>query len=273
VNQFWIFALNTTMHWGSGLFRWTLTLLGFETAIFERARSYPGSFNAHHHGNPDISAHGTCTDSTCLPGTPSQQCRLRMGFHDKQNRCSCSCRGTVRVHHVHFEDGNNWQPWPKFETIENCAKVLKKNLRSNTFSTILADDIPLSTLHISAAIDNSPEEFLLETFGFAIMSHNAQLIVDFLQTVNLKNIMQSGIYPLHLAISHLTNTKACLTLFADLVDAALAVDNAICKLYINHLEHTVLDTIMLTIVKSHSSCFPGIFDAALKKNYDLLAKR
>lgn len=70
----------------------------------------------------------------------------------------------------------------------------------------------------------------------------------------------SKMYPFHLAANHLSGGKLCCNMISFL---AVALDgrNSIERLYVNEMGYTVLDSLMLSILKSHTSCTPAAADS------------
>lgn len=73
------------------------------------------------------------------------------------------------------------------------------------------------------------------------------------------------LYPLHLASTYLDGSKTCCSVFSDIVDGMPSGEASIRRLYTNHLNHTVLDNLMIAILKAHTSCTPVMVDEAFKK--------
>jgi hypothetical protein len=73
------------------------------------------------------------------------------------------------------------------------------------------------------------------------------------------------IFPLHLASSYLDGAKTCCKVFDQIVLGMPTGEASVRKLYVNHLNHTVLDNLMIAILKAHTSCTPVMVDEAFKK--------
>jgi hypothetical protein len=153
------------------------------------------------------------------------------------------------------------------QSFSKFADTLQANLESNDFSNIQVKDLPISATQVARATRRSPKELLEEAFGFAIMAGNIDLIKDVLENgeVDMEHLATSGIYPLHLATSYLSGSKSCCDVFYGIIEGMPTGEASIRKLYTNHLNHTVLDNLMIAILKAHTSCLPSVVDDAFKK--------
>jgi len=163
------------------------------------------------------------------------------------------------------ENERTWTPWPGEPSINQLADALQANLESNDFSNINAKDLPISATQVIKAAKNSPEKLLEEAFGFSIMGRNIDLIWDVIEKRKLGCLATGGLYPLHLATSYLDGGKTCCSVFNSLVENMPVGEASVRKLYTNHLNHTVLDNLMMAILKAHTSCSPSVVDDAFKK--------
>ncbi|KAI0809880.1 hypothetical protein GGR55DRAFT_689125 [Xylaria sp. FL0064] len=81
----------------------------------------------------------------------------------------------------------------------------------------------------------------------------------------------SSLFPYHLAASYLDGAEACCGMLGNLV-GMLCGQNVISKLYVNDYGHTVLDSLMITILKSHTMFTPSIVDELFKKTQRFTAE-
>ena len=166
------------------------------------------------------------------------------------------------------QDETTWTDWPNAWHQPQFQEKLRNGLENNDFSNIETESLPIALPQVVKAAKKSPDEMLQEAFGFSIIGRNIDLIRDLLDQIELSSIDVSGLYPLHMAATYLDGSRTCcdiLNLLLVRVDAMLeaAVRN-IGELYINELGHTVLDSLMVTILKSHTSVTPGVVDDALR---------
>lgn len=229
-----------------------------------------------------------------LPGTPAMNAISPIPniFHPRthgrspQNlvvqRPSNLCCWSIHVHQVQYErinsppplvenidttDEGSWKPWAQPEGIQAFAESLQRNLESNNFSTIEVNDLPISSSQVARAAKRSPEQMLEEAFGFSIMARNVSLVDDMMWAIrrNPNDFCFHDLFPLHLASSYLDGSKTCCTIFDSMVMGMGAGEVSLRKLYVNHLNHTVLDNFMIAILKGHTSCTPFVVDEAFQK--------
>ena len=160
-----------------------------------------------------------------------------------------------------LDDEKLWPPWPRSTNMEGYTEKLSENLESNEFSSVKIDDLPIAVDQIARAVRNSPGELLEEALGFSIMSRNKNLVMDLLIRLDYE-IDIAGLYPLHLAATYLDGSKDCCLILTELVKSG---SGSFRKLYVNDLGHTVLDQLMIAILKAHTSCLPYVVDTIFKK--------
>ena len=160
-----------------------------------------------------------------------------------------------------LDDEENWPTWPGSTNLERYTEKLSDNLESNDFSNIKLDELPIAVDHIARAARSSPAELLEEAFGFSIMSRNVELMGELLEKLDCQ-IEIAGLYPFHLAATYLDGSKTCCGIFDELV---MTNPLSLRKLYVNELGHTVLDQLMIAILKAHTSCLPSVVDVIFKR--------
>jgi hypothetical protein len=166
------------------------------------------------------------------------------------------------------ENENTWKPWRDAVGIKDLAEALQETLESNEFSTIEVRELPISSGQIIRAAKRSPEQLLEEAFGFSIMARNRKLIDDMMEIIDGDDdFTLHDLFPLHLAASYLDGAKSCCGIFDDIVIGMPVGEASLRKLYTNHLNHSVLDNLMIAILKAHTSCTPVMVDEAFKKEH------
>lgn len=172
---------------------------------------------------------------------------------------------------VDLEDGSvldgdqKWSRWSGSEQMKQTFEdKLQAALENNRFSTLRLDDLPIAVSQITKATRHSKNELLQEGFGFSLVARNEEVFWKLLPKVAKLNLIGTGIYPFHLLTSFLDGSKTC----CNLLDAALndlACHGSIDKLYVNNHGHTVVDNLMMSILKGHTDCQPAIVDDKLAK--------
>ncbi|KAI0861575.1 hypothetical protein F4860DRAFT_164385 [Xylaria cubensis] len=265
LHQFWIFAFTTLKYWGRGPKEWTADML--RMAEFPELNSFPGS-----------PAFWRESQAPSPSGNAQNQHGVRLiGQQHELAQPSSLCRWCIHVRNIQYErirspppeeevnydaqDTNNWPTWANRPS--TVVERLQEALEENSFSNINAQDLPLSTSVIATAAASSPNAISVEAIAFAIMARNVDLIESMVQEANEKEDLDlSNIYPYHLAASYIDGSGACCDIFFALMD--LVKQNVVKKLYVNDLGHTALDSLMLTILKGHTSCTPTMVDERLK---------
>ncbi|KAI0517505.1 hypothetical protein F5B22DRAFT_108079 [Xylaria bambusicola] len=260
LHQFWIFAFKTSKYWGKGPQRWTADLLRM-TELLER-HSLPGTPASWELTGEDRRPSDRSRYQCIVPDTDHQQY--------KSPEPSPLCRWCIHLYKINREgmwqgtgfdvyDCYDWPRWAKAPC--TVMERLNSALEDNSFSDINNHDLPLSTSVIVESAKASPDAMAVEAIGFAIMARNKELVHDLLQAANLRDLDLSAIHPYHLAASYLDGSSTCCGIFHELLN--LPKRNVFIRLYVNNLGHTVLDSLMLTILKGHTSCTPFMADERL----------
>lgn len=261
--QYWLFAFKTAKHWGRGPQDWTAGMLGFDeyhqrTTISISSPNTPGVST----GTP--ASHPTPIEDEMIGPTsasaikiPSSLCRWSVHYAEMRYKRIPSPPGSP-IENINLNDEGSWPTWPAPRDSKEFTKKLSDSLETNDFSNVRLDDLPIATDHIARAARGSPNELLEEALGFSIMSRNLELVNDLLEN----EIDIAGLHPFHLAVTYLDGSKTCCSILEALEDAHPL---SLRKLYVNDLGHTVLDQLMIAILKAHTSCMPGVVDVIFKK--------
>ena len=199
-------------------------------------------------------------------------------FTNAENTPSALCRWSIHVRPIAYEripspppsptgdfdldDEESWPRWPRSTNSDEYTEKLCQNLESNDFSGVKVGDLPVAVDHIARAARSSPTELLAEALGFSIMSRNVDLVTDLLEKIETEKTEIAGLYPFHLAATYLDGSKTCCRIFDKLV-GGIALSPR--KLYVNELGHTVLDQLMIAILKAHTSSLPSVVDVIFKR--------
>lgn len=166
-----------------------------------------------------------------------------------------------------------WPAWQGDAAPASLADRLKEAIEQNSFSDIERESLPISSTQIVKAAIRSPEELEVESVGFAIMAQNVAALIDEHEESIIYNLDLSKLYPFHLAASYISGGKICCNMLAYLAcDGDPASQNSIKKLYINDLGYTVLDCLMLSILKSHTSCTLAVADSQAPRSQGFIGE-
>ncbi|PQE32433.1 Clr5 domain protein [Rutstroemia sp. NJR-2017a WRK4] len=257
LHQFWLFSYKTVKHWGSGPTEWTLETLEFHKYGDKRSAHSPYmwaiGFDAH---SPNIPMTTARNDKChCLSENPCNLCGWKTSPE-------IYARPDCRLDNSDEEAG--WAAWPSCSPTLEVEQKLYDGLESNHFSTVDINILPVSATQIVEAVRDSPAKLLGQAFGFAIIARNRAMISNILERVREGEHMDIvDLFPYHLATAFLNGSRKSWNIFNQIIDG-LKHENPLIRLYINDKGHTVLDNLMITILKSHTSCPPVIVDDTFK---------
>lgn len=262
--QFWLFSFKTAKHWGRGPQDWTAEILGLDdyrqrTVISISSPSTPGM-------SVDVPASQTTpgedevVDATTSSAKmkPSSLCQWSTHIDDCIEYESLPYSPCSPPDYSNLEDEESWPTWPASHDSKKFTEKLSDGLESNSFSNVGTGDLPIAIGQIVKAARRSTAELLQEALGFSIMSRNAELTSQLLED----ELDLDGLYPFHLAVTYLDGSKTCCNILNTLEQMCSL---SLRKLYINNLGHTILDHLMISILKAHTSCLPSVVDVIYKK--------
>ncbi|KAG8532976.1 uncharacterized protein KY384_001758 [Bacidia gigantensis] len=263
--QFWLFSFKTAKHWGRGPQDWTADILGFNE--YHQKRTIMTSLP----GTPEGSVSTPASYPTPQEGTTPNS-RLRLGLQPS-SLCKWSIHCTPVSYQkipspppsinqeLDFNDEESWPVWPNNPEAGVFTEKLIDGIENNHFSSIQANNLPITTDQVASAARGSPEELLKESIGFSIMGRNERLLEKLLK--DKVDLAATELYPFHLAVSYLDGSQTC----CSIIETILALQPlSLRKLFVNHLGHTVLDQLMICILKSHTSCLPFVVDDIFKRD-------
>lgn len=265
--QYWLFAYKTAKHWGRGPQDWTADILHFigyrqGTTISISSPNTPTASITTPASQPTRGNH-EAVDST-LRSTitmPSSLCRWSIHYRESIKYDPIPSPPHSPTEQFDLDDEGSWQPWPRSYNSKEYTEKLIDSLESNDFSSVQSADLPIAAAHVSRAARQSPKELLEEALGFSIMSRNLDLMLDLIRKVKNEGVDTSELYPFHLAVAYLDGSRTCCNILAGLLRN---FPHSIRKLYINDQGHTVLDQLMIAILKGHTSCVPSVVDVVFK---------
>ncbi|KAH8779124.1 hypothetical protein F5882DRAFT_297741 [Hyaloscypha sp. PMI_1271] len=264
LNQFWQYSFITARTWGRGPRVWNASSLRFNEFSKARIESHSGTPAMAVNSSEQHSSHEGKSPNSFNIEEPSPLCRWSIHIHEIGYDRVVSPEPAEDM--ANPDDENSWRPWAEVGTIHDFAQRLQENLESNDFSTVEIRDLPLSSGQIARAAKRSPEQLMEDAFGFSIMARNRDLVSDMMDGIDGgAHFSLHDLYPLHLASSYLDGSKTCCGVFNDIVEGMPSGEASVRKLYTNHLNHTVLDNLMIAILKGHTSCTPVMVDEAFKK--------
>ena len=259
--QFWFFSFKTAKHWGKGPRDWTANILGFDNHSQQGTIVYTSPGSSRDVNTPSSQstpgAYATGGSSVEDSITPTSLCRWSIHCDEIPYEHIPSPPASP-TQHFSAKDEQSWPSWPgNITAADNFTEKLCQNLESNQFSSLDPGEVPIGMKQVAVAVRHSPDELFKESLGFCIMSRNAELLTNLFERY-WEWPQEADIFPLHLAASYLDGATNCCIIFSNLLQHV-----PVHRLYRNNLGHTILDQLMITILKAHSSCAPSVIDEAL----------
>jgi hypothetical protein len=237
--QYWFFCFKTTKYWGEGPTAWTSELLEFDRFSSRTQRNITETSQEllQDDGEDSNSSH-----------SPTDLCRWYVHIRD--------WKGLRKIKR------GDWPRWSKNQRQPELPTRLRNALEHNDFSPTRAADLPVAIPVIAKAAERAPNELLLDSLGFSIMSRRRDQVDRIIAKMKRNNISYIRLYPLHMAAAYLDGYESCCGIFSLLVGDLRGAQ--LSKAFVNDLGHTVWDSFMISILKSHSSAKPFIVDQTWK---------
>lgn len=227
----------TAKYWGRGPDTWTPGLIAAKTL---------GSIELEVSPATPSNAISTPRASRIMVDPPSQLCRWSP-YHTDIIYDHEPSPPPETGNEQDIEEDSTWLPWDASRHHPTPADTMRSVISDNSFSRIDEHDLPLSASSITTAVNRSQAQIEVDSWGFAIMARNLNALEGKMPPNDLKHI-----HPLHLAASHLDGTHSCCLIIGKLCRSLDLASN-----YRNDLGHTVLDSLMINILRSHTSISPG----------------
>jgi hypothetical protein len=159
---------------------------------------------------------------------------------------------------------DNWEParkeWPERWKLPAFEERLKNALITNNFSNIKTENLPVALPQLAKTINDSTNQVLEMSLGFVIIAGNYGLVEELLGKAETAKVNLSGLYPYHLATSYLDGSVECCHIFGLLCRKLGGGNFSLSRCYTNALGHTVLDNLMIAILKGHTAVTPSVVD-------------
>ena len=270
--QFWLYGFKTAKFWGRGPREWNAETL-------ELGR-YSGASPVLIPNTPENDS-GMETHRAAIRGTPNDTNVNTANMTSKPSNLCC-----WSIHYkcsVWYEQRLSRSPspepdpdlcnenalgrWPKSWEEPPFEERLLNGLASNSFSDVISNDLPIALAPIVQASQGVSTALLQEAYGFSIMARNIE------ETTRLQNQMSVDesrdlshrLKPVHLATTFMDGAKTCCrmlnTLLFEYNDECGGLFRSAER---NSLGHTVMDNLMIAILKAHTSITPGAVDDGLR---------
>lgn len=188
---------------------------------------------------------------------PSQLCRWSIHYHSDMKYESVPSPPPENHNEQDIEDESTWLPWDASRHHLTPTDTMRSVLSDNSFSRIDEHDVPLSTSSITGAVNRSQDQIEVDSWGFAIMARNLGSLraLEGKDKEAVPPHQLKHIHPFHLAASHLDGAHNCCLILNHLM-ASLWGEFSLRRNFTNGLGHTVLDSLMINILRSHTSVSP-----------------
>ena len=263
LHDFWMFSFVTTKYWGKGPKHWTLPLIRFKTLA-----GFINGSSEHQQGRSQaIASIQSSSMATGVIDTPSQLCNWLIHIDNSVEYDPIDSRPTSPAsedgNQFDIEDESTWREWDAQDG-QDLTSTITEGLQANAFTNHQAEDMPLSTEQIVNKFSGSIQDAKVEAIGFAIMTRNSHALSDLLVKRDFNQEALRSISPFHLAAKFLDGSKACCRVIL-LLCLHLDGETSIGVNYTDNLGLTILDTLFMSILRSHSSVSPtalGSFSCA-----------
>lgn len=180
-------------------------------------------------------------------------------------RCLWTVHITSKTEEIYEQQGWLSPRRPPSQPESSFSSCLQEALRGNEFSSIPEDQLPVSISEIARQITRKPDDLVLESVAFAIMSCNCELLSQTLDDMSHQETDITSIYPLHMAAACLNGGRACCEIFA-VLRKRLPLEAFTKDRFANEYGHTVLDSFLLTILRNHTTVNMKMVDETLGDN-------
>jgi hypothetical protein len=249
--QFWYFGFKTAKHWGQGPETWTASEL-WSQHQFEQSQDFPSPMQISNAPSPASQSPNASERPMKSVSEPTPLCRWTIHIVDSV--------GLDDESPELMQDSTNGE-WPEDWRNKPFEQKLQEGLEDNCFSTTDATELPINVDDVAAAVQRSSEEMFKQSLAFAITGRNILLVEQLLRRAKRDKKEFADIYPFHLAATYLDGSKSCcqiLELLFKLSPSNFRPNS------IGPTGYTVLDNLMITILRNHSRILPETVDEALK---------
>ncbi|KAK1499025.1 hypothetical protein CCUS01_02646 [Colletotrichum cuscutae] len=168
-----------------------------------------------------------------------------------------------RVEQESFDlgDQSSWTAWTDSQRSQSYQNSIHEAFIHNRFSTTAPEEVPIACEVVSEVISTSDMPLALDSLAFAIMAGNIELISETLSemwhSAKIWRLDFTGIYPYHLAASFLDGGRTCCLMLHHLTLELQDCHYPIALNNVDSNEHTVLDCLMISVLRSHTNLSPA----------------
>ncbi|KAK1676302.1 hypothetical protein BDP55DRAFT_581499 [Colletotrichum godetiae] len=256
LHDYWMYCFMTAKFWGVGPQEWTAGLIS-EVTIGLGVTETP---DAVHSMSPFASVSNSLPQETPLTENPrpTDLCRWVIHHEDTVDFDDDSTPPLPPMEQATFElgDQSSWTEWPTSQTARSYQSTIQEALTSSRFSAIAPNEVPISNEVVAEVISKSLKQIALDSWAFAIMTGNVDLLTKLRHEAGSRPDLDfAEIHPYHLAASYVDGGNICCLVLCCLTKA-LDGTYPIALKNLDSNGHTVLDALMISILRSHTDCPP-----------------
>ncbi|KAK1547632.1 hypothetical protein CPAR01_01599 [Colletotrichum paranaense] len=257
LHDYWMYCFVRAKFWGTGPQEWTAGMVSQftlgsvtnETPLNSRSPSAM------------ISGQSSSGSRRVEAPRPTQLCHW--AIHHRNTVHYEFLPSSPRVEQESFDlgDQSSWTAWTDSQRSQSYQNSIHEAFIHNRFSTTAPEEVPIACEVVSEVISTSDMPLALDSLAFAIMAGNIELISKTLSEMRLSaktRILDfTGIYPYHLAASFLDGGRTCCLMLHELTMELQGYHYPIALNNLDSNEHTVLDCLMISVLRSHTNLSPA----------------
>ncbi|KAK0379666.1 hypothetical protein CLIM01_02993 [Colletotrichum limetticola] len=256
LHDYWMYCFVTAKFWGIGPQEWTARM------VSEFTLGSAASVTPQHSHSPLAWIPGQSPSGSRVAEAPRPTQLCRWAIHHSDTVKYESLPSPPRVEQANFDPGDqsSWTEWPDSQNSQSYQNSIHEAFIHNRFSTTAPEEVPIACEAVSEVISTSDMPLALDSLAFAIMAGNIELVAStlprFPMSANTRKLDFSGIYPFHLAASFLDGGTTCCLILSTLATRLNFYRYPIALNYVDSNEHTVLDCLMISVLRSHTNLSP-----------------
>ncbi|KAI1175759.1 hypothetical protein F4777DRAFT_549136 [Nemania sp. FL0916] len=173
------------------------------------------------------------------------------------------CRWSIHLERTQDDTNSNSSAQSSVEQpVDDFIGDIQQSIEDSSFTGVPCQDLPLAHDVIVNAVRNDPEALKVEAWKLAIMAGNHLLLLKLFVQSGRPGKGLSDIYPFHLAASFLDGGHECCKIFEML--SYLMKPSYAFRHDIDDLGHTILDALIVTILKSHTRVSPDFVSSSFR---------
>ncbi|KAI1390571.1 uncharacterized protein F4822DRAFT_393604 [Hypoxylon trugodes] len=246
-HEFYVHSFTVAKYWGRGPRVWTADMVA---SLTTDAASPPTPGSLMSVGSAPSPSHNRPTKVR----VPITICRWSIHVGDVDYE-PIEEPDLVRQDAFDIHDTSSWPQWPERDLPKHpFPETIQNSIANSSFTATTPENLPVSAQLIGKSLQENPSMVLVDAWKFAIMAGNVDLLISLSNRSEQIPSDIDGIYPMHLAAAFMDGGHHCCGVINRLC-CALGGD----YIYfhnVNNLGHTVLDALMISIIRSHTGISP-----------------